>query len=110
MEVRVSAASMRSKALQLVREAVGKQSKDRARLELIALALSGKKMAAGGFGKVIKMIDDMVALLKDEQAADDKKKQYCLTEFDTSDDKKKALERKLSQVNQATDDTKDGIA
>merc|ERR1719231_10466 len=56
-------------------------------------------MAAGGFEKVIKMIDDMVQLLKDEQVADDNKKEYCLTQFDNTDDKKKALERKLGQVN-----------
>jgi len=67
-------------------------------------------MSAGGFEKVIKMIDDMVALLKDEQVADDNKKQYCLTEFDTSDDKKKALERKLSQIKSAIETTQDGIA
>merc|ERR1719382_941861 len=52
----------------------------------------------------------MVALLKDEQVADDNKKQYCLTEFDTSDDKQKALERKLSQIKSAIETTEDGIA
>ena len=30
---------------------------DRARLQLIALALAGKKMASGGFEKVIKMVN-----------------------------------------------------
>merc|ERR1719282_1334143 len=67
-------------------------------------------MARGGFEKVIKMIDDMVALLKDEQVADDNKKEYCLTQFDNTDDKKKALERKLSQVTSGIETTQDGIA
>jgi len=72
--------------------------------------LAGKKMASGGFEKVIKMIDDMVVLLKDEQVADDNKKQYCLTQFDNTDDKKKGLERKLGQVNTGIATTEDGIA
>lgn len=106
LQVQVSAEAMRTKALALIR----KSSKGHGRLEFLALALAGKKMSANGFGKVIKMIDDMAVLLKEEQGADDKKKQYCLAEFDSSDDKKKALERKLSQVNSATDETKEGIA
>merc|ERR1712151_1420920 len=98
------------KALALVRAAAQKPSRDHARLQLIALALAGKKMASGGFEKVIKMIDDMVQLLKEEQIGDDNKKEYCLTQFDDTDDKKKALERKLGQVNTGIADTKDGIA
>merc|ERR1719276_51523 len=67
-------------------------------------------MASGGFEKVIRMIDDMVQLLKEEQIGDDNKKEYCLTQFDNTDDKKKALERKLGQLNTGIADTKDGIA
>merc|ERR1712060_982725 len=110
MQVSVSSEAMRTRALALVRAAAQKPSRDHARLEFIALALTGKKMAAGGFEKVIKMIDDMVQLLKDEQVADDNKKEYCLTQFDDTDDKKKALERKLGQVNTGISDTQDGIA
>merc|ERR1711957_1046298 len=110
VEVRVNSESMRSQALKLVREAARKPSHDKARLELIALALAGKKMASGGFEKVVKMIDDMVVLLKGEQVADDNKKQYCLTQFDNTDDKKKGLERKLGQVNTGIATTEDGIA
>merc|ERR1719296_493297 len=100
----------RTKALSMIRAAAQKPSRDRSRLEFIALALSGKKMSRGGFDKVIKMIDDMVQLLKEEQVGDDNKKEYCLTQFDDTDDKKKALERKLGQVNTGIADTKDGIA
>jgi predicted nucleic acid-binding Zn-ribbon protein len=106
----VSIESMRTKALSLVRQAATKSPSGRARLEFLAMALAGKKMSSSGFGKVIKMIDDMVALLKDEQVADDNKKQYCLTEFDNADDKKKALERKLSLTQTAIETTQDGIA
>merc|ERR1719442_326316 len=100
---------MRSKALTVLRAASKTSSRDHARLELIALALAGKKMSTGGFEKVIKMIDDMVQLLKEEQVGDDNKKEYCLTQFDNTDDKKKALEHKLGQVNTGIADTKDGI-
>merc|ERR1712217_862652 len=110
LQVSVSSEAMRTRALALIQAAAQKPSRDHARLEFIALALAGKKMAAGGFGKVIKMIDDMVQLLKDEQVADDNKKEYCLTQFDNTDDKKKALERKLGQVNTGISDTEDGIA
>jgi len=56
------------------------------------------------------MIDDMVKLLKDEQVADDDKKHYCAAQFDNTDDKKKSLERKLSQVTTSLATTQDGIA
>jgi len=110
VQVRVTSEAMRAKALELVRGAKKNSSKDRARLELIALALAGKKMSSGGFEKVIKMIVDMVKLLKEEQVADDNKKSYCLEQFDVTDDKKKALERKLSQANTAIADAVEGIA
>merc|ERR1712217_196398 len=41
--------------------------------------------------------------------ADDNKKEYCLAQFDDTDDKKKALERKLGQVNTGISDTQDAI-
>eukprot|EP00972_Heterocapsa_arctica_P066492 9812362-Heterocapsa_arctica.AAC.1 len=77
----------------------GLSKKDRAGLEFIALALSGKKaLSAGGFDKVIKMVDDMVALLKNEQLDDDHKKEYCEAQFDQADDKKKTLEHTVSDL------------
>merc|ERR1740121_1337127 len=42
------------------------------------------------------MIDDMVATLKKEQADDDDKKEYCASQFDLTDDKKKTLEKTIS--------------
>merc|ERR1719463_932937 len=71
---------------------------DRPRLDFIALALRGKKI---GFEKVIAMIDSMVQTLKDEQAEDDKKEEYCAVQFDQSDDKKKTLERSVSDLETA---------
>merc|ERR1719482_2378232 len=65
------------------------------RLNFIALALHGKKF---GMEKVIKMIDEMVVVLKTEQEDDDKKKEYCAAEFDQADDKKKEYERAVSDA------------
>merc|ERR1719480_90044 len=93
--------SQRSRALAALQKS--KSNK----VEFITLAIQGKKM---GFDKVIKMIDEMVALLKKEQGDDDSKKEYCATEFDTSDDTKKALERKLTQLSDAISDAESSIA
>merc|ERR1712039_656803 len=49
VEIRVSSEMMRSKALQVVRSAMKNDSRDRARLELVALALAGRKMSSAGF-------------------------------------------------------------
>merc|ERR1719399_1641221 len=52
------------------------------KLGFIELALMGKKVS---FDKVIKMMDDMVVLLKEEQKDDEKQKEWCETEFRTSE-------------------------
>merc|ERR550539_1328802 len=84
---------------------------DKPGLQLLVLALSGRRSAnSGGFDKVLKMIDDMVALLGKEQQSDNNKKEYCEKQFDVSDDKKKALERKVSDEETAISVAKEGIA
>merc|ERR1719478_261885 len=59
---------------------------------LIQLALMGKKVS---FDKIIKMIEDLVVVLGDEQKADEEQKKWCETEFESSDDKKKDLKFKI---------------
>merc|ERR1719238_2654127 len=95
---------MKSRALSIIRAA--RDSKHHPQLDLIALALSGKKVSFDG---VIKMIDDMVALLKQEQVDDDSKKEYCNVQFDSLDDSKKGLERAISDSEVAIEDAKEGI-
>merc|ERR1719413_261223 len=56
------------------------------------------------------MIDEMVAMLKEEQIDDDHKKEYCLMEFDLTDDKKKSLERTMSLEQAAIEKAKEAIA
>merc|ERR1719502_1823504 len=77
------------------------------RLNLIALALKGKKVS---FDKVIAMIDDMTALLKKEQVDDDNKKEYCETTIDQTEDKVKELELAVSDLEKAIADGKETIA
>jgi chromosome segregation ATPase len=101
LQVQQRQASMQASALSLIRGAKSH------RFDFIALALHGGK---GGMEKVVKMIDTMVVTLKTEQKDDDAKKDYCAAEFDSSDDKKKALERSVSDDEKAMDDAKESLA
>merc|ERR1719410_673777 len=106
MQIQVTAQDMRARALTGLKKFM-EQRPTNAKLELLALALEGKKI---GFEKVIKMIDDMVATLKVEQADDDAKKEYCGTELDLADDKKKGLEHTISGLETAIENAKEAIA
>merc|ERR1719183_2116902 len=90
----------------MIQKAMRASKFDRPHLDFIALAVQGKKI---GFEKVIGMIDEMVATLKTEQQDDDHKKEYCAEQFDLSDDKKKSLERSISDLETAISEAKDGI-
>merc|ERR1719389_1522373 len=76
-------------------------------LDFIALALRGKKV---GFEKVIKLMDEMVVTLKKEQVDDDNKKEYCIMELDLADDKKKVVERAISDSEKAIAEVEEGVA
>jgi hypothetical protein len=105
LQVKEAAAATRARALVAIQKA--KWNGHPAQLDLIALALKGKKI---GFAKVIKMIDTMVANLKQEQLDDDHKKEYCAAQLDMTDDSKKALERKVADEETAIASTEEGIA
>merc|ERR1719276_134266 len=89
VQVSVSTVTTRNHALAEIRTARSPK------LDFIALAIQGKKI---GFDKVIKMIDEMTATLKQEQLDDDNKQEYCAKQFDMSDDKKKGLEHSLADL------------
>jgi len=89
MQVDQTMSSMRARAL----AALGKAKGGRPGLDFISLALRGK---TAGFTKVIGMIDTMVKNLAAEQKEDDSKKEYCGTQLDESEDKKKQLENSIS--------------
>jgi peptidoglycan hydrolase CwlO-like protein len=77
------------------------------RINLIALALKGKKVS---FTKVVKMIDDMIVLLSKEQTDDDNKKEYCNNLLDKTEDDLKSLELTVSDLGKAIADYKERIA
>merc|ERR1719174_1304709 len=77
------------------------------RLDFIELAMHGGKI---GFGKIIKMIDNLVVELKAEQAVDSDKKAYCEAEFDKAEDKKKGLDLDISDLEKSIEDGKESIA
>merc|ERR550525_1089703 len=56
------------------------------------------------------MIDGMIGTLKKEQVDDNNKKEYCGTQMDSSNDKKKALERSVSDLETAIANAEEGIA
>merc|ERR1719408_118435 len=109
VQLKVTSSSLRARALATIRKVPRT-----VQLDFIAMAIQGKKI---GFEKVIKMIDEMVVTLKKEQTDDDNKKEYCQTQLDQADDKKKSLEHSVSDLettisdeNEAIAATKEGIA
>merc|ERR1740130_1474692 len=96
MQVQVSSKEMRQSAMHVLKGG----HKDH-RLDLIELAMHGGKI---GFGKIIKMIDNLVVDLTAEQGVDDDKKAYCLAEFDKAEDKKKGLDLDISELGKAIAD------
>ena len=76
------------------------------RVDLLEVALRGGKQ---GFGKIIKMIDNLTAELKKAQADDDDKKSYCEAELDKAQDKKKGLAQDISDLETVIDDETEAI-
>jgi peptidoglycan hydrolase CwlO-like protein len=77
------------------------------RLDLISLALKGRKVS---FDKVLKMVDEMVTLLGEEQVTDDNKKEKCEADIDETEDKHKELNVVLADLEKAIEETKESIA
>jgi len=104
LQTMVTSKEMIQEAQEVLRAARKHSNKHgRVHIDLIALALHGKKVS---FSKVLKMIDDMVAELGVEQKADEAKKTQCAADLDQADDDKKSLERDLSDLSKLIDDQK----
>merc|ERR1740117_2697171 len=85
MQTTTSSSKVKGQALALIQKLEESSPKGhRANLDLISLALSGKKVS---FEKVLKLIDNMVVILGKEQADDNMKKEYCEKQFDFADGK-----------------------
>merc|ERR1719217_83635 len=101
LQLQTSSTEMKQRAL----DALGK--KHSVRVDLIALALKGKKVS---FDKVIAMIDEMTGILKKEQDDDQAKKDYCEGEMDKTEDEIKVLKQKGSDLAKAADEAKSSIS
>jgi chromosome segregation ATPase len=106
LQIQVTQSQLRARALEMIKNSQKGHHKALS-LDFIALALRGKKV---GFEKVIKLMDEMVVTLKKEQVDDDNKKEYCTMELDLADDKKKELERAISDSEKAIADVEESIA
>jgi len=93
----------KQRALEALRGAMGS---DR-RLMLLTMGLQGRK---AGFEQVIKNIAKLVLLLKNEQADDDNKKEWCEEEIDKTEDAIKGLNRAISDVEKAIANDQDSLA
>merc|ERR1719203_1651067 len=95
--------AMRRQAASILKKAAAHKD---VRMEAVMLALSGKGVA---FGQVLKMIDEMVALLGKEQGTDDDKKAYCEASLDKTEDQLKGLNNNIADLEKSTDAAKTGI-
>jgi len=102
LQLKLQGRDVRKRALQALGGTRTRGKRD-TRLDLIALALHGKKVS---FDKVLTMIDEMTKLLHEEQASDDDKKAYCEKELDENEDKHKQLELEISDLTKTIDESK----
>jgi hypothetical protein len=106
MQLQQSSQAVKARALATLHEAM-KSSKPSTAIDLIAVALHGN---TAGFTKVIKMVDEMVAVLGSEQKDDDDKKAYCEKEIDAGEDKLKVFQQLARDADTAIKDAKESIA
>merc|ERR1719240_2241824 len=104
LQVKITAKSMAKSALAVLKHA--RAGGNDPRVDFIELAMKGGKV---GFEKIIKLIDELVATLKQEQKEDDAKKEGCEAELDKTEDTKRELENKVSDLQTAIDDASESI-
>jgi len=103
LQIQVTAQSAMRKALQALKD--NRRGSD-PRVDLIEVALRGGKP---GFEKIIKLIDELTAKLKEEQAEDDEKKEWCENEIDKTEDTKKVLQNDISDLETSISDAEESI-
>jgi hypothetical protein len=106
IQLQVSQQQLRSQAAAVLQAARRNKNANRQRLDMVLMAIQGKKV---GFDKVLKLIDNMVALMGKEQDDDDKKKEYCQDAFDKNEDKMKELVRADGKHEKAIAEAKEFI-
>jgi len=91
-------ASKGKRAQSILAHVAAKYKTPTLKLMLYTLNSKLKHKSAGGFGEVIKMIDDMVVLLGKQGEEDEKAKEFCEDEFDKAEDEEKAAKTKQAQM------------
>merc|ERR1711935_537347 len=107
LQIQRNGDSLRREAQSLLEVAQQKVTSNKHRLDFVMLALNGRK---AGLGKIVKLIDDLVVVLKKEQNDDNDKREYCNGQFDQADDKKKGLERTIADVETVIAESTEGVA
>lgn len=102
--------AQRNNAITKMKELFSAKQFNSPALSLLAHTISAKLKTGVDFSSVLKMIDDMVALLKKEGQDDEKHKDWCDAEFDSSDDESKDVNRKLASLASVISEMKDEIA
>jgi len=103
MQLQVTSKDIKQRAIKALHR---HGSKHDFRLNLIALALRGKKAS---FDKVINMVDKMAALLKKEQTSDNTKKAYCAKNLDSTEDELKELQSDVKDLDKAVAEHKESV-
>lgn len=96
VQMLVSPKQMKRDALHALRGHRHRKHHGDPRLDLLALALRGKK--GGNFDEVLQKIDKLTTNLKKEQEDDNGKKTWCLAELDKMEDEIKWTARSVSDV------------
>eukprot|EP00401_Gymnodinium_catenatum_P000834 CAMPEP_0117610666 /NCGR_PEP_ID=MMETSP0784-20121206/81987_1 /TAXON_ID=39447 /ORGANISM="" /LENGTH=687 /DNA_ID=CAMNT_0005414069 /DNA_START=91 /DNA_END=2154 /DNA_ORIENTATION=- len=97
IQIGTSAKELRKRASAVLRTARGQGLRRIAdpRMDLVQMALRGQTT---GFDMLIKKIDGLVVVLKQEQKDDEAKKAYCSEEIGKVEDEKKDYEREIGDI------------
>jgi len=104
MQVRKNEEAIKQRVLSTLRETAKAHGfGGKLDVRFLELVLSGKKV---DFSKVIKMIDDMIVILAEEQADDDAKQAYCSKQIDTAREKAKKLAKSATELEASIEELK----
>jgi len=97
----------RAKALAVLHRGNMPKHAGGADVRFLEMALNGKKV---DFSKVVKMIDQMIAILDEEQQDDSTKLEYCNTQIDSAEDKVKELKKNIDDLQASIEERTETLA
>jgi len=108
LQLSVTVKSQQRRAATLLRRLLTRDPMHSANLKMILLMLNSHMH--GGFDKVVKMIDEMVATHGRDQTDDDKKKDFCIAELHKTENQETALKGDVSDLEADIAEREDAIA